>query len=147
MWGITGLLHDFDYERYPDVPDHVTKGSEILKERGYPDELITAIRGHVDYLECPRTTRMAKTLFAVDELSGFLTACALVQPTKRIDAVKVKSVKKKMKDKAFARTVHRESIIQGGEELEIELEDLVESVKEAMTGAAEALGLDGSMAQ
>jgi len=115
-WGIVGLLHDFDYDMYPSLEDHPFKGAEILREKGYPEEWIEAILGHAEHTGVPRTTRMAKTLFAVDELCGFITAVALVRPDKKLESVKVKSVKKKLKDKAFARQVSREDIRKGAEE-------------------------------
>ena len=113
-WGTTGLLHDFDYERWPDPPDHPLKGSEILAERGYSDDVIYAIKSHADYLEdCPRVSLLDKTLYACDELCGFLTACALVRPT-RLEGLKAKSVRKKMKQASFAAAIHRDG---GGERL------------------------------
>src|SRR5256885_2235974 len=115
LWGNTGLLHDFDYERWPNAPDHPTQGMAILRDAGWPEEMIEAIAGHATYLGVPRTTSLAKTLFAVDELCGFLTACAYVKPSRKIADVEVSSVKKKLKDKAFARSVSREDIVQGVE--------------------------------
>jgi predicted hydrolase (HD superfamily) len=144
MWGVTGLLHDFDYERYPSLEDHPFRGSEILKDRGVSDEIRTAILGHGNHTGVPRETPMAKALFAVDELCGFLTACALVRPTKNIADVPVKSVKKKMKDKAFARGVNREDILQGVEELDVDLGEHILFVRDAMVTVAADLGLDGS---
>jgi putative nucleotidyltransferase with HDIG domain len=141
VWGITGLLHDFDYEMFPTIPDHPLKGSEILKTKGYPEDVRKAILGHAPFLNVPRDTMMAKTLFACDELSGFITACTLVRPNKKIAELEVSSVKKKMKDKAFARSVNREEIIQGAEELGIPLDEHIGFVIEAMKAKSEELGL------
>jgi len=124
LWGITGLIHDFDYEKYPDAPDHPLKGSEILRAEGYPEDVITAILGHASYTNTPRETMMAKWLFALDELCGFVIAVALVRPD-FLDSIEVKSVKKKLKDKAFARSVSREDIYKGAEELNMNLDDLI----------------------
>ena len=139
QWGVTGLLHDFDYEKHPTLPDHPTKGSAVLKERGYPEEMITAILGHAGL--APRDTDMARTLFAVDELCGFMTACAYVQPSKKVADVKVSSVRKKLKDKAFARAVNREDILAGAQELGVEMEAHIQVVLEALTADADKLGL------
>jgi putative nucleotidyltransferase with HDIG domain len=139
-WGVVGLIHDFDYEAYPSAPDHPLKGSEILKERGYSEEIRHAILGHADYTGVPRDTRMAKVLFACDELAGFLTACALVRPD-RIATLEAKSVRKRMKDKAFARSVSREDILKGAEELGAPLDEHITFCIEAMRGIAEQLGL------
>jgi predicted hydrolase (HD superfamily) len=146
VWGVTGLLHDFDYEKYPTLDDHPFRGSEILEERGIAEEIRRAILGHGDHTGVARDTDMARALYAVDELCGFLTACALVRPTKRIADVPVKSVKKKMKDKAFARSVNRDDIRRGAEELGVELGEHIEFVRDAMTEVATELGLDGSAA-
>jgi putative nucleotidyltransferase with HDIG domain len=143
VWGVTGLLHDFDYERYPTLEDHPFRGSEILAERGVDESIRTAILGHGDHTGVPRETRMAKALFAVDELCGFLTACALVRPGKRVAEVPVKSVKKKMKDKAFARGVNRDDLRKGPEELGVELDEHIEVVRDAMAAVADDLGLAG----
>jgi putative nucleotidyltransferase with HDIG domain len=140
LWGITGLLHDFDYERYPEAPDHPVKGSEILKEKGYPEEMRRAILGHATYTGVPRDTRMAKVLYASDELCGFITACALVRPNKLTD-LEVSSVKKKMKDKGFARNVSREDITQGTAELGVPLDEHIRFVIDAMKNIRESLGL------
>ena len=118
-WAVVGLVHDFDYEVYPNAPDHPLKGSEILAKLGYPDDVRRAILGHADYTGVPRDTLMAKSLFACDELAGFITACSLVRPD-RIQSLEPTSVRKRMKDKAFARSVSREDIIQGAEELGVE---------------------------
>ena len=146
LWGIVGLLHDFDYEKYPTATEHPYKGSEILKERGYSEEIRRAILSHAEYTGVPRITPMEKTLFACDELAGFLTACALVKPGKSLAEVEAKSVRKKMKDKAFARSVNREDIVNGAAALGIELEDHIAFCIDAMKGIAEELGLDGSAA-
>jgi putative nucleotidyltransferase with HDIG domain len=140
QWGIAGLIHDFDYEMYPNAPDHPLKGSEILEQKGYPEEVRRAILGHADYTGVPRDTLMARTLFACDELAGFITACALVRPG-RIAALEAKSVRKRMKDKAFARSVSREDITRGAEELGIALDDHIAFCIEAMRGIAGQLGL------
>lgn len=136
-----GLLHDFDYEKYPSLEDHPFKGAEILREKGYPEEWIEAILGHAEHTGVPRKTNMAKALFAVDELCGFITAVALVRPDKKLDSVKVKSVKKKLKDKAFARQVSREDIRKGAEELGVDLDEHIAFVLEAMKSVADKLGL------
>ncbi|NIR45672.1 MAG: HDIG domain-containing protein [Gemmatimonadetes bacterium] len=148
LWGITGLLHDFDYERWPNderKPDdeHPSTGVAILKEKGYPEEMRQAIMGHADYTGVPRESRMAKTLFAVDELTGLLTACALVRPNGLAD-LKVKSVKKKLKDSSFARGVNREDVKKGIEELGVDFNEHVQLVIEAMREIADELGLLGS---
>ena len=140
-WGCVGLLHDFDYERWPDPPDHPLKGSEILKERGYSDEVIYAIKSHADYLEdCPRVSVMDKALYACDELCGFLTACALVRPG-RLEGLTPKSVKKKMKQASFAAAVNRDDITSGAEDFGVELNEHIAFCIEAMQGIAEDLGL------
>src|SRR5437588_5140431 len=118
LWGMVGLLHDFDYEKYPSLEDHPYRGSEILRERGYSEELRRAIMSHAEYTGVARVSAMEKTLFACDELAGFITACALVKPGKSLAEVEAKSVRKKMKDNAFARSVHREDIVAGASELE-----------------------------
>lgn len=143
VWGITGLLHDFDYERWPTAEGHPYEGNKILAERGYPEEVRTAIMGHADYTGVARETPMAKTLFAVDELTGFVTAVALVRPNKSIFEVEPKSVRKKMKDKAFARQVNREDIINGAAQLGVDLDDLIAEVIEALKPKAAELGLQG----
>ncbi|MCI0372375.1 MAG: HDIG domain-containing protein [candidate division NC10 bacterium] len=144
LWGAVGLLHDFDYEKWPDPKDHPTRGAEILRARGAPEELVTAILSHAEYLGIPRTTPLMKTLFAVDELCGFLTAAALIRPGKSILDLEGASVKKRMKDKAFARNVKREDIVQGTEELGVPLEEHIQFVIEAMRGIADELGLRGN---
>jgi predicted hydrolase (HD superfamily) len=140
-WGIAGLLHDFDYERYPEPPDHPLKGNEVLAELGYDEEIRTAILGHADYTNVPRTTMMAKTLFACDELCGFIVACSLVKPDKKVASVEVSTVRKKMKDKGFARNVSRDDIINGAQQLGEELDGHIGFVIEALKGNAAALGL------
>lgn len=145
-WGMVGLLHDFDYERYPNPPDHPLKGAEILESRGYPDDVIYAIKSHADYLGVPRRSLMDKTLFAVDELAGFITAVALVRPSRSIAEVTVDSVKKKLKDKAFARAVRREDILAGAAELGVALGDHVQFVIDAMQSVASQLQLEGPLA-
>lgn len=147
MWGVVGLLHDFDYEKYPSLEEHPYKGSEILKERGYSEEVRRAILSHAEYTGVARVSPMEKTLFACDELAGFITACALVKPGKSLAEVEAKSVRKKMKDKAFARSVHREDIIQGAADLELDLEEHIVFCIEAMRAISSALGLDGSAAR
>lgn len=142
-WGVTGLLHDFDYERYPSLDDHPFRGSEILEQRGVDEFIRVAILGHGNHTGVPRDTDLAKTLFAVDELSGFLTACALVRPSKNIADVPVKSVRKKMKDKAFARGVNRDDIVQGAAELGVDLDEHIAFVRDALVAVAGELGLAG----
>jgi putative nucleotidyltransferase with HDIG domain len=148
LWGVTALLHDFDYERWPNANHHPTEehpyaGSVILREHGYPEEMIHAILGHANYCNVPRTTPLDRTLFACDELSGFLTACALIKPSKSIHEVEAASVKKKLKDKAFARGVSREDVYKGAEELGVPLEEHIAFCIEAMRSAAAQLGLAG----
>ncbi len=141
-WGVVGLLHDFDYERWPDPPDHPLKGAAILTERGYPADVIYAIKSHADYLpDCPRVSRLDKALYACDELAGFVTACAMVRP-ERIVGMKAKSVRKKMKAKGFAAAVKREDIVTGAEDLGVELNEHIQFVIDAMTGIADELGLN-----
>lgn len=139
-WGIVGLLHDFDYEMYPQAPDHPLKGSEILAARGYPEDIRLAILGHAPHTGVPRDTDMAKVLYACDELCGFLIACAVVRPNKLAD-LEVSSVKKKLKDKAFARNVNREDIQQGCAELGIPVDEHIRFVIDAMRSVASELGL------
>jgi len=142
-YGITGLLHDFDYEKYPTPAEHPFVGSKILEERGYPEDLRRAILSHADYSNVPRVTPMEKALFACDELAGFITATALVKPSKSLAEVEAKSVRKKMKDKAFARSVNREDITKGAAELSVDLEEHIAFCIEAMKGIAKELGLGG----
>ena len=147
LWGLVGLLHDFDYEKYPTAADHPYKGCEILKERGYSEEVRRAIMSHAEYSGVARVSAMEKALFACDELAGFITACALVKPGKSLAEVEAKSVRKKMKDKAFARNVHREDIIAGAADLGVDLEEHISFCIEAMKAIAPELGLDGSAAK
>jgi len=146
-WSATALLHDFDYEKHPSLDEHPFVGVAILEQHGWPDEVRTAILGHAEYSGVPRESQLAKALFACDELAGFLTACSLVKPTKSIHDVDVSSVKKKMKDKAFARGVNREDIVKGAQELGIPLEDHIAFCIAAMRNNAEVLGLQGTAAQ
>ena len=141
LWGVVGLLHDFDYERYPTAEDHPFRGAEILRGKGYDDLLIRTILSHADHTGVSRDTRMARTLFAVDELTGFITAVALVRPSKKVAEVRPKSVKKKMKDKAFARAVNRDDLREGARLLDIELDAHIQNVTDAMSGVAESLEL------
>ncbi len=146
LWGLTALLHDFDYERWPNEAHHPTQehpyeGSKILRERGYPEELIRAILSHADYSGVPRQTPLEHALFACDELAGFLTACALVKPGKSIFEVEADSVKRKLKDKAFARGVNRQDVLKGAEELGVPLEEHIDFCIEAMRAVADRLGL------
>jgi putative nucleotidyltransferase with HDIG domain len=150
FWGITALLHDFDYERWPNsdhAPDreHPSEGAKILRARGYSEEMIRAILSHADYCGIPRQTPLERTLFACDELAGFLTACAYVRPSKSILDLEVSSVKKRMKDKAFARGVSREDVIKGADELGIPLDEHIAFSIAALREHAEALGLRGSL--
>ena len=145
LWGVVGLLHDFDYEKWPSLDDHPYKGNEILKERGYSNEVRRAIMSHAEYTGVTCDTPMEKALFACDELAGFITACALVKPGKSLSEVEAKSVRKKMKDKAFARSVNRDDIVQGAADLGVDLEEHIAFCIEAMKGVAQALGLDGRL--
>lgn len=147
VYGLVGLLHDFDYEVHPTTDKHPLEGSKILRERGYPEEVIYAIQCHADYLGLERRTNMDKAIFACDELVGLVNAVTLVQPTKHINDVKVRSVKKKLKDKSFARGVIREDITNGTAQLGVELDDHITTVIEAMQGVASDLGLDGRLAK
>ncbi len=140
-WGNAALLHDFDYEMYPTAEEHPFKGSEILKAKGFDDLFRNTILSHADYSGVPRDTLIAKTLFACDELAGFITAVTYVRPSKSIDEVEVKSVKKKMKDKAFARSVSREDIINGAEQLGVPLDEHIQFCINAMKENKELLGL------
>lgn len=146
LWGIVGLIHDFDYERWPTPEEHPYKGNEILKERGYSDEIRRAIMSHAEYSGVTRDTPMEKSLFACDELAGFITAVALIKPGKSLAEVDVKSVRKRMKDKAFARTVNRDDIINGAKDLGVELDEHIAFCIEALKPVAKELGLDGSAA-
>ncbi len=140
-WGLVGLIHDFDYQQNPSEETHLHVGTKVLRERGWPEEWVLAVASHADYMGVPRDTKMAKTLFAVDELSGFLTACALVRPDKAIAEVKIKSVKKKLKDKAFARGVNRDDVRNGAEALGVDLGEHIEFVRNAMATISDQLEL------
>jgi putative nucleotidyltransferase with HDIG domain len=150
-WGLAGLIHDFDYERFPNashspVEEHPSEGVRILRARGWPEDILEAILGHALYTGTPRTTPMAKTLFAVDELTGLITATALVKPTRSVHDVDARSVRKKMKDKAFARGVSRDDVVNGAAELGVDLDAHIAFVIAAMQGAADSLGLAGTPA-
>jgi putative nucleotidyltransferase with HDIG domain len=145
-WGITGLLHDFDYEKYPTPQEHPFVGNKILEERGYPEDVRRAILSHAEYSGVKRESNMEKALFACDELAGFITASALVKPNKSLAEVDAKSVRKKMKDKAFARSVSRDDIINGAADMGIDLEEHIAFCIEAMKGIAAELGLAGQAA-
>jgi putative nucleotidyltransferase with HDIG domain len=145
-WGIVGILHDFDYERYPNdarspTEEHPSTGVKVLRERGYPADVCEAILGHADYTGVPRTSLMAKILYAVDELCGFLVACTLVRPSKSLQDLKVKSVKKKLKDKGFARAVNRDEVRQGAEQADLPLDEHIQFVIEALQPIEKTLGL------
>ncbi|MCH2202320.1 MAG: HDIG domain-containing protein [Fuerstiella sp.] len=140
-WGTVGLLHDFDYQKWPDPPDHPLKGAVILAERGYPQEIIYAIKSHADYLEdCPRVSLMDKALYACDELCGFISACALVRPG-RLEGLAPKSVRKKMKQASFAAAIQRQDIISGAQDLDVDLNEHIAFVIAAMQSIADELGL------
>jgi predicted hydrolase (HD superfamily) len=147
LWGIVGLIHDFDYEKYPSRDDHPYRGNEILQERGWPEEIRRAIMSHAEYTGVTRDTPMEKALFACDELAGFIAAVALVKLGKSLAEVDAKSVRKKMKDKAFARSVNRDDIINGAADLGVDLDEHIAFCIEAMKGIAAKLGLDGSAAK
>jgi len=140
-WGVTGLLHDFDYEKYPSSQDHPFKGVKILEEKGYAKEMIQAILAHADHTGVLRETLLEKTLYAVDELTGLIVAVSLVRPSKKISEVKVKSIMKKWKDKAFARGVNREDIEKGAQDMGMQLNEHIECVLQAMKNISEELGL------
>jgi putative nucleotidyltransferase with HDIG domain len=140
-WGLTGLIHDFDWERHPDAERHPMKGVEVLREKGWPDDVCRAVLGHATYSGVPRDTLMARTLFACDELCGFLVACALVQPGKTLAEVEPASVKKKMKSAGFARNVNRDDILNGTAELGVDLDEHIAFTLGAMRGIHEELGL------
>ena len=144
LYGVVGLLHDFDYEKFPTPAEHPFVGSKILEERGYPEVVRRAILSHAEYANVPRESKMEKALFACDELAGFITASALVKPGKSLAEVEAKSVRKKMKDKAFARSVSRDDITNGAEELGVELEEHIAFCIEAMRAVAKELGLAGA---
>jgi putative nucleotidyltransferase with HDIG domain len=148
-WGLAGLMHDFDYERWPNAPhsateEHPAAGVAILRDRGYPEDVLEAILGHASYSGVPRVTRMAKTLFAVDELTGLVTATALVRPSRSLHEVDARSVRKKMKDKAFARGVNRDDVVNGAADLGVDLDWHIQFVIDAMLARADSLGLAGT---
>jgi putative nucleotidyltransferase with HDIG domain len=150
-WGLAGLMHDFDYERYPNdahspTEEHPSEGVRLLRDRGWPDDILQAILGHAQYTGVARESLMARALFAVDELTGLVTATALVRPSRSVHEVDAKSVRKKMKDKAFARGVSREDVVAGASELGVDLDEHIEFVIEAMKAQAEPLGLAGTAA-
>ena len=144
VWGIVGLLHDFDYERWPNPPDHPLQGAAILQTRGYPEFVIRAIKSHADYLsDCPRLSRLEKALYACDELAGFCTAAAMVRP-EGIIGMKAASVRKKMKQKGFAAAVSRDDLLRGAADLEVDLDAHIQLVIDALSTIAEPLGLTGA---
>jgi putative nucleotidyltransferase with HDIG domain len=143
LWSVTALLHDFDYEMHPDVPDHPMKGEPILAARGVPEEIRRAILSHANYSGVPRVSRLEKTLFACDELAGFLTAVSYIKPSRSIHEVDLASVRKKLKDKAFARSVSRDDITSGAADLGIDLDRHIEFAIQAMRARAAELGLQG----
>ena len=147
LWGVVGLIHDFDYEKYPSLDDHPYKGNEILKQRGWPEVISRAVMSHAEYTGVTRDTAMEKALFACDELAGFITAVALIKPSKSLAEVDVKSVRKRMKDKAFARKVNRDDIVNGAAELGVDLDEHIAVCIDAMKGIAVELGLDGTAAK
>ena len=141
LWGLTGLLHDFDYERWPDAENHPYRGNEILTAAGYPEAMRTAIMGHAPYTSVPRQTRLAHALYACDELAGFVVAVALIKPSRSLTDVDVTSVKKRLKEKAFARGVHREDVYNGAEEIGLPLDAHIENVIRALQASSAQLGL------
>ena len=148
-WGTAGLIHDFDYERFPNnahspTEEHPSEGVRVLRARGYPEDILEAILGHAHYTNTPRQSKMAKTLFAVDELTGLITATALVRPTKSVHEVDARSVRKKMKDKAFARGVNRDDVINGAQELGVDLDEHIAFVIGSMQARSADLGLSGA---
>jgi putative nucleotidyltransferase with HDIG domain len=148
-WGATGLIHDFDYERFPNnthspTEEHPSEGVRLLRSKGYPEDILQAILGHAQYTNTPRESKMAKTLFAVDELTGLITATALVRPTRSVHEVEARSVRKKMKDKAFARGVSREDVVNGANELGVDLDEHITFVIASMQARSADLGLSGS---
>jgi len=147
LWGVVGLVHDFDYERWPSLEDHPYKGNEILKQRGWPEVITRAIMSHAEYSGVTRETQMEKALFACDELAGFITAVALIKPGKSLAEVDAKSVRKRMKDKAFARKVNRDDIVNGAADLGVDLDEHIAFCIAAMKPIAKELGLDGSAAK
>jgi len=145
FWGITALLHDFDYERWPDLTNHPFRGAEILRAQGYPEEMVRAILSHADYSGIPRDTPLEKTLYACDEMSGFVTAAALVRPSKSVLDLEASSVRKRMKDKAFAKNVKREDLVAGAELLGLLLDEHIANVIASLRESADALGLRGTL--
>lgn len=145
-WGIVGLLHDFDYERWPSLQDHPFRGNEILQQLGWPEQIRRAILSHADYTGVTRQSRLERALFACDELAGFITAASLVRPDKSIHSLEAPSVRKKMKDKAFARSVNRDDIISGAQQLGVELDEHIRFCIAAMRAIAPQLGLEGAAA-
>lgn len=148
-WGTAGLIHDFDYERFPNsahspTEEHPSEGVRVLRSRGYSEDILEAILGHAHYTNTPRQSKMAKTLFAVDELTGLITATALVRPTKSVHEVDARSVRKKMKDKAFARGVNRDDVVNGAQELGVDLDEHIAFVIESMQARSADLGLSGT---
>jgi putative nucleotidyltransferase with HDIG domain len=143
LWGLAGLLHDFDYERHPSPDEHPMVGCAILEQQGYPQEVIRAILGHAEYTGTPRDSNLARYLFACDELTGLITAVALVRPNQSIHEVEVKSVRKKLKDKSFARTVNRDDVRKGIEELGVDPDAFISEVIGALREVAEEIGLSG----
>jgi putative nucleotidyltransferase with HDIG domain len=147
IWGTVGLLHDFDYELFPTMPDHPNRGAEILRQNGYPEDIVYAISSHVSEVNLPRHNRLCKAIYACDELAGFLVASALVRPGKSIIGMEAKSVRKKLKDKAFARAVNRDDIYHGADELGVDLDEHITFCIRALEEQAALLGLDGSQGQ
>ena len=147
LWGVVGLVHDFDYEQYPSLEDHPYKGNAIFKERGWPEVISRAVMSHADYTGVTRDSQMEKALFACDELAGFITAVALIKPGKSLAEVDVKSVRKRMKDKAFARKVNRDDIVNGAAGLGVDLDEHIGMCIEALKRIDRELGLDGSAAR
>jgi putative nucleotidyltransferase with HDIG domain len=150
-WGLAGLVHDFDYERFPNnahspTEEHPAEGVRVLRARGYPEDVLQAILGHATYCAIPRETKMAQTLFAVDELTGLVTASALVRPSRSVLDLEASSVKKKMKDKHFAKGVNRQDVVQGAAELGVDLDEHIQFVIEAMRPVADSVGLKGTVA-
>src|SRR5688500_13498852 len=141
-WGLVGLMHDFDYERWPNPPDHPLQGAAILEQHGYPSDVIYAIKSHADYLpDCPRVSRLDKSLYACDELAGFITACAMVRP-ERLSGIQASSVKKKLKAKGFAASINRDDIARGAADLGVDLDEHIQFVIDAMQPIASELGLE-----
>ena len=141
-FGLVGLLHDFDYEIHPNAPDHPLKGSEILRSREVPEDIVYAIQCHADYLGLERKTMMDRAIFALDELTGFIVACTLVKPDKSLSQIETKSVRKKLKDKAFARTVNRDEVYKAAEQLGVQLDDLIPFIATALKPVANQIGLN-----